>query len=122
MADHRFDAGFGQRSLDPAQRSAAAHVGRCAVLFEECGGRPRQPVVDDAQCGQVDANALIADDAGAVGEGDAGLVDGERMPRGAGAQAGIRECGDPADRHRLGLGEPGGIYGGADDGVDALGL
>ena len=122
MADRRLDAGFRERGLDSAQRSAAAHGNGCAVLLEECGGRPRQPVADDAQSRQVDAEALIADHADVVGERDAGLVDGEGMPRRTGTQAGIGERVGPADRHRLGLGEPGGVHDGADDGVDALGL
>ena len=89
---------------------------------KNAAGRPRQPVADDAQRRQVDAEALITDHADVVGEGDAGLVDGERVPRRAGTQAGIGERVGPSDRHRLGLGEPGGVHHGADDGVDTLGL
>ena len=85
MADHRFDAGLLERRVDPTQRSAAAHRDRCPVLFEEGGGAPGQTVADDAQCRQVDADALITDHADVIGEGDAGLVDGKGVPRGAGA-------------------------------------
>ncbi len=46
--------------LDRLQCSSAA--GECAVLLEkEPGGHPRQPVADDAQGGQIDAETLIAD-------------------------------------------------------------
>ena len=41
MADHRLDAGFGERGFDPAERPAAACGYGCAVLLEEGGRAPR---------------------------------------------------------------------------------
>lgn len=120
MADYRVDAGISKRGLDPAQRSSAAGGDRCAVLLEEPGGRPRQPVADDAQGGQIDAETLIADHTDVCGECNTALVDTEGMPHRTGAEARIGECVGPAYRHGLGLGESGGVHDGADDGVDAL--
>ncbi|COV62236.1 Uncharacterised protein [Mycobacterium tuberculosis] len=120
VADYRVDAGISKRGLDPAQCSSAAGGDRCAVLLEEPGGRPRQPVADDAQGGQIDAETLIADHTDVCGECNTALVDTEGMPHRTGAEARIGECVGPAYRHGLGLGESGGVHDGADDGVDAL--
>ncbi len=122
VADRGLEARFRERGLDPAQRSPGARRNGCAVLLEKRGGRPRQPVTDRPQGRQVDAEALIADHADFVGERDAALVDGEGMPRGTGAQAGIGECVGLPDGDHLGLRETGGVHDGADDRVDAFGL
>jgi len=72
--------------------------------------------------GQVDSDPLITDHTDAFGECDAGLVDGEAMPRRAGAEPWIGEGLGAAYWDGLGVGEPGRIDHGADNRVDPFGL
>ncbi len=120
MADQRGDSGFGERGLDTGQRAAATSRNRRAVLLEERARRPRQPVAEKSQPGQVDADALVTDDTVVLGERDAGLVDREAVPHRAGAESGIGERVGPPYRHGLGLDEPGRVDDGADDRVSHL--
>ena len=71
---------------------------------------------------QVDADPLVPHHADRVAEDDARLVDGEHVPDRARAETGIGERAHPAQRHGLGVREPGGVDDRADQRGDPVGL
>src|SRR5215212_1609091 len=122
VAEPRLQALGREPGLDSAERAATARRDRCAVLFEELPWRPRQSVAEGAKRRQIDTHTLVADNADALGERDAGLIDRKTVPDGAGTETGFGESGGPAQRHGLGVDQPGWVDDRTDHRLDPAGF
>ena len=115
VSDRRPQARLRESRFHPGQRAPRAGGHGSAAVVVELPRRPRQTVVDHPQGVEVDADALIADDADLVGEGDPCLVDGEAVPGRAGTESWIGENRRAGRGHHLGQCQSGRIDDRADD-------